>query len=125
MAYMHVLRFTHTFVIYDGGALPEQYNGRLFGLHPLASHVVVSDVLPDRSSFKTKDVGFGLQSTDPWFRPVDIQVGPDGGIYVADMYEQRIDHASHYQGRIDKESGRIYRIRAKGSPIAGPKFDLT
>lgn len=108
-------RFTHTFIIYDGGALPEQYNGRLFGVHPLGSHVVMSDVLPDRSSFKTKDVGHALDSTDPWFRPVDIQVGPDGGIYVADMYEQRIDHASHYQGRIHKESGRIYRIRSKNT----------
>src|SRR5207253_10288854 len=59
----------------------------------------------------------------------DIQVGPDGGIYVADMYEQRIDHASHYQGRIHKESGRIYRIRGK-DPLArsaseGKRFDLT
>ena len=42
----------HTFVIYDGGALPEQYNGRLFGVHPLGSHVVMSDVLPDRSSHR-------------------------------------------------------------------------
>ena len=30
-------RFTHTFVIYDGGALPEQYNGQLFGVDPLAA----------------------------------------------------------------------------------------
>jgi putative heme-binding domain-containing protein len=141
MAHAQVLRFTHTFIIYDGGALPEQYNGRLFGVHPLGSHVVMSDVLPDRSSFKTKDVGHALDSSDPWFRPVDIQVGPDGGIYVADMYEQRIDHASHYQGRIHKESGRIYRIAAKGtgdrrqgtgktgtptrSVSEGLKFDLT
>jgi putative heme-binding domain-containing protein len=122
-------RFTHTFIIYDGGALPEQYNGRLFGVHPLGSHVVMSDVLPDRSSFKTKDVGHALDSTDTWFRPVDIQVGPDGGIYVADMYEQRIDHASHYQGRIHRESGRIYRVRGKDalarSASEGKQFDLT
>jgi glucose/arabinose dehydrogenase len=122
-------RFTHTFIIYDGGALPEQYNGKLFGVHPLGSHVVMSDVLPDRSSFKTKDVGHALDSTDTWFRPVDIQVGPDGGIYVADMYEQRIDHASHYQGRIHKESGRIYRLRAKDtmarSASERDRFDLT
>lgn len=118
-------RFTHTFVIYEGGALPDRYNGRLFGVHPLGSHVVLSDVVPDRSSFKTVDTGHALDSTDTWFRPVDIQVGPDGGIYVADMYEQRIDHASHYQGRVHKESGRIYRIGGKDSPVSIPKFDLT
>jgi putative membrane-bound dehydrogenase-like protein len=128
-------RFTHTFIIYDGGALPEQYNGRLFGVHPLGSHVVMSALSPDRSSFKTKDIGHALDSTDTWFRPVDIQVGPDGGVYVADMYEQRIDHASHYQGRVHKESGRIYRLsrRVGVSPALTPtrrasegsKFDLT
>jgi putative heme-binding domain-containing protein len=128
MGHHNAQRFTHTFVIYEGGALPEQYNGRLFGVHPLGSHVVMSEVQPDRSSFKTKDIGFAVQSSDPWFRPVDIQAGPDGGMYVADFYEQRIDHASHYQGRVHKESGRIYRIRAKTlarSASEGNRFDLT
>ncbi len=127
-------RFTHTFIIYDGGALPDRYNGRLFGVHPMGSHVVMSDLLPDRSSFKTVDIGHALDSTDTWFRPVDIQLGPDGSIYVADFYEQRIDHASHYQGRIHKESGRIYRLsrRVSVSPAQparsaseGKRFDLT
>jgi len=124
MGHHNVPRFSHTFVIYEATALPEAYRGRLFGVVPLLSHVVMSDVEPDRSSFKTKDVGYALETTDPWFRPVDIQVGPDGSIYVADMYEQRIDHASHYQGRIHKESGRIYRLRAKEAAYAAPKFDL-
>jgi putative membrane-bound dehydrogenase-like protein len=123
MGHHNVQRFTHCFVIYDGGSLPEKYNGKLFGVVPLLSHVVMSDFMPDRSSFKTKDIGYALESKDPWFRPVDIQVGPDGAIYVADMYEQRIDHASHYQGRIDKGSGRIYRIAGKDTKPAG-KFDL-
>jgi putative membrane-bound dehydrogenase-like protein len=124
MGHHNVPRFSHTFVIYEATALPEPYRGRLFGVVPLLSHVVMSQVEPDRSSFKTKDVGYALETTDPWFRPVDIQVGPDGAIYVADMYEQRIDHASHYQGRIHKESGRIYRLRAKGVEYVTPEFDL-
>jgi putative membrane-bound dehydrogenase-like protein len=124
MGHHNVPRFSHTFVIYEATALPEPYRGRLFGVVPLLSHVVMSQVGPDRSSFKTKDVGYALETTDPWFRPVDIQVGPDGAIYVADMYEQRIDHASHYQGRIHKESGRIYRLRAKGAAYVAPKFNL-
>ncbi|MEX2174703.1 MAG: c-type cytochrome [Pirellulaceae bacterium] len=117
-------RFTHTFVIYEATALPETYRGRLFGVAPLQGHVVMSDIERDRSSFKTMDVGYALESSDPWFRPVDIQAGPDGAIYVADFYEQRIDHASHYQGRIHKESGRIYRLRAKGDTAVPAKFDL-
>jgi len=118
MRHHAVPRFTHTFVIYEGGALPEKYQGVLFGVAPLLSHVVMSAVEPDGSTFKTRDLGLALSSDDPWFRPVDIQLGPDGAIYICDFYEQRIDHASHYQGRIHRESGRIYRLRAKQPPPA-------
>ena len=70
----------------------------------------------DLSSIATTDVGVALSCDDPWFRPVDIQLGPDGALYVCDLYEQRIDHASHYQGRIDRERGRIWRLAAEDSP---------
>lgn len=115
MAHHSVPRFTHTFVIYEGTALPANYRGKLLGVEPLQGRVVMSDVQRDRSSFKTKDLGHILTTTDTWFRPVDIKTGPDDNVYVADLYEQRIDHASHYQGRVDKGTGRIYRIQAKGA----------
>ncbi|MBI3465659.1 MAG: c-type cytochrome, partial [Planctomycetes bacterium] len=123
MAHHKAPRFTHTFVIYEGAALPEQYRGQLFGVFPLQSQVVRSVVETDRASFKTHDLPALLTTTDSWCRPVDIQVGPDGAMYVADLYEQRIDHSSHYQGRVDRSTGRIYRIRAKDAKHAAP-FDL-
>ena len=76
----------------------------------------MSEFRPYQSSFETEDVSRVLKTDDPWFRPVDIKAGPDGCIYVADMYEQRIDHSSHYAGRIDRTNGRIYRIKGKSSP---------
>jgi putative heme-binding domain-containing protein len=117
MAHAKVPRFTHAFVIYGGGALPAKYNNLLMGVAPLQSHVTISEVQRDRSSYKTNDVGHLFTSDDPWVRPVDIQTGPDGAVYVVDMYEQRIDHASHYQGRVHKESGRIWRIAAKDDSV--------
>ena len=95
MAHNQVPRFTHTFVIYEDPILPEYYRNRLFGVEPLQGRVVYSSFEPDTSTFKTTDLGHPLKTTDTWFRPVDIQVGPDGALYVADLYEQRIDHAAH------------------------------
>lgn len=131
MAHDNVPRFTHQFIIYEGArsndgasSLPAKYIGQLFGVGPLQGHVVRSDVFPDRSSLKTKDIDHPVTTKDTWFRPVDIQVGPDGAIYICDLYEQRIDHASHYQGRIDRERGRVWRLKRKGGTAAA-RFDLT
>src|SRR5690606_25509146 len=70
------------------------------------------------STFKTTDVEHVLENGgDNWFRPVDIQEGPDGALYIADFYEQRIDHASHSQGRVHRDSGRIYRLRGADAEV--------
>lgn len=120
-----VPRFTHNFIIYEEGVLPEQYHGRLFGVEPLQGQVVMSDIRPYQSSFETEDISRVLKTDDQWFRPVDIKTGPDGCIYVADMYEQRIDHSSHYAGRIDRTSGRVYRLKPKDStPHGNSRIDL-
>jgi putative heme-binding domain-containing protein len=108
-------RFTHNFILYDGGALPEKYNGRLFGVEPLQGRVVISEITPDKASFRTRDLGYAVTSDDKWFKPVDIKVGPDGAIYVCDWYDRQVNHYRNHEGQIDKGNGRIYRIKAKGS----------
>jgi putative heme-binding domain-containing protein len=58
-----------------------------------------------------------LSCDDPWFRPVDLQLGPDGAIYVADFYNRIIGHYEvplDHPGR-DRERGRIWRIVYKGA----------
>jgi putative heme-binding domain-containing protein len=116
MKHHNVPRFTHTFVVYEGAALPPRYHGKILAVAPLLSHVVLSERVPDRSSFQTKDVGHPLTSSDPWFRPVDIKVGPDGAVYVADFYEAQIGHLRHHEGKIDPRNGRIYRLSATNAP---------
>ena len=60
-----------------------------------------------------------LTSTDNWFRPVMLRIGPDGAIWMADMYRLVIEHPTwipqEWQDRLDLHSGndlgRIYRIQ--------------
>lgn len=57
-----------------------------------------------------------VKSADPWFRPVDIELGPDGALYVADFYNSII---GHYEVPLDhpmrdKLRGRIWRITYQG-----------
>ncbi|WP_442506819.1 PVC-type heme-binding CxxCH protein [Novipirellula sp. SH528] len=64
----------------------------------------------------------------PNFRPVDVKIGPDGAIYVADWYNSIINHASHdfRDSRRDHEHGRIWRITHKDRPLVKkPEFDGT
>jgi len=59
---------------------------------------------------------------DPWFRPVDIKLGPDGALYVADFYNRIIGHYEvplDHPGR-DREKGRIWRIRYAGKDGKNP-----
>ena len=116
-------RFSHTFVIYEDGALGPRLAGRLIAPVPLRHEIVVSELLPEGSTFRTHDVGKLVESNDPWFRPVDIKVGPDGAIYVADWYDTRLTHMDP-RDTWDRERGRIYRLRARGSRPAEP-FDLS
>ncbi|MCA9191578.1 MAG: c-type cytochrome [Planctomycetales bacterium] len=64
-----------------------------------------------------------LRSSDIWFRPVQIGDGPDGALYIADMYREIIEHPKSLPPMIKKhldltsgrDRGRIWRVRASSS----------
>lgn len=61
-------------------------------------------------------------SADPWFRPVDTTLGPDGALYIADFYNRIIGHYEvplDHPGR-DRERGRIFRVIPTGKPLRAP-----
>src|SRR5688500_2168381 len=85
-------RLPHTYVVYGGGLLPEHINGAIIGPSPRMSRVHVTKLEPMGSSYKTVEDPFLLSCDDGWFRPVDLKVGPEGALYLADFYERRISH---------------------------------
>lgn len=114
-------RFSHTFVINEAPGLPPKYRGKLFAVEPLQGRVMMSEIKPDRSSLQTQDLEPVVTSTDSWFRPVDIKPGPDGSLFVADFYEAKIAHLGHNDGVIDRDTGRVYRLRAADRKAYRPR----
>jgi putative membrane-bound dehydrogenase-like protein len=112
--------------VYRGSAYPEAYQGNAFTGEP-ANNVVVRMVLQaDGVSIKALRPDPGnhhefLESTDPWFRPVNFANGPDGCLYVVAMYREVIEDHSAIPNDILKyldlnsgrDMGRIYRIVPK------------
>ncbi len=73
-----------------------------------------------------------LASSDPWFRPVQVRTGPDGALYVVDMYRFLIEHPrwipaerlARLDVRAGADRGRVYRLRPVGGSLRGVR-DLT
>lgn len=116
---------------YAADQFPAAYRGTIF-----IGNVVTNRINHDRLEFHgssprgIEQPDF-LWSEDNWFRPVDIELGPDGALYVADFYNRIIGHYEvplTHPGR-DRTSGRIWRIVYRGegaakAPAFAP-FDLT
>lgn len=116
-------RFSQTFSIYEGGIFPAKYNGAVFAANSLHNRVMASNLIPDTSTYRTEDMPPIVLTQDRWFRPVDIKVGPDGCVYLADWYDSRLTHVDP-RDNWHKTSGRIYRLKPTDFKPIKP-FDLS
>lgn len=75
---------------------------------------------PSGSGYIAKQLPDLLASTHRAFRPIDVKMGPDGAIYIADWYNPIIQHGEvdFRDVRRDHQHGRIWRITAKGRPLS-------
>ncbi len=74
---------------------------------------------PDGSGFHADPVQPLLSSTDANFRPVDLEFGPDGALYLVDWYNPLVGHMQHSlrDPNRDVEHGRIWRIHYTKKPL--------
>lgn len=103
-------------VIYRGNIFGKEYDQNAFVAEPSAN-LIKRDILKDsgyqvvgREAWHGKEF---LASTDERFRPVTLYNGPDGALYVLDMYRGIIQHKTYLT---DYLKGEI-RSRALSSPL--------
>ena len=103
-------------VKYHADAFPSDYWGNTFGGNVMTCRINRNSLPHIGSSHQAREEPDFLVSGDPWFRPVDLQIGPDGAMYVADFYNRIIGHYEvglDHAGR-DRRRGRIWRIAYTG-----------
>lgn len=121
--------------LYRDTLLGEEFYGNAFTCESVHNLVHRQVIAPDLSSSRRaadEQKSEFLTSTDNWFRPVQARTGPDGALYVVDMYRFLIEHPrwipaarlSQLDIRAGANKGRIYRVVKEGAPLR-PICDLT
>jgi putative membrane-bound dehydrogenase-like protein len=106
---------------YRGGLAGPDSDTSVFVCEPVGHLVTRSVITPDGAGFnssRARETADFLTSTDTWFRPASLATGPDGSLYLADMYRLWVEHpkfvpddvAAKMDWRAGEDRGRIWRI---------------
>jgi putative membrane-bound dehydrogenase-like protein len=132
-------RFTSacSFTIYRDDLFGPNFTGNLFVCEPVHNLVSRLVLAPEGSTFKGRRApderaAEFLASADNWCRPTMAVTGPDGALWITDMYRQVIEHPEWIPEttqrtldlRAGHDKGRIYRIYPAGTPPRSiPRLD--
>jgi len=127
-------------LVFRGTALPAAYAGNVFVCEP-SGNLIKRNIVKEHGVFLgAYDPNPGrefLASTDERFRPVFLTTGPDGALYLADMYRGLVQHGAHVTPYLREQTisrklvlpihrGRIWRITTKGwTPPVSSKLSTT
>jgi mono/diheme cytochrome c family protein/glucose/arabinose dehydrogenase len=119
-------------MVYRGDLFPEEFRGNVFVCEP-SGNCVMRKVMSEHDLVPTSHNPYHntefLTSTDERFRPVNLFTGPDGAIYVVDIYHGILQHKTYEtpylikqikERALDKNNrkGRIWRIVPDGANTA-------
>ena len=110
-------------IIYKGDSFPALFQGTFIGGNLLSNTVYWHVLEREGSTFSARHGGTLIDARDPWFRPIDLLMGPDASVYVVDWYDKRAAHLDP-RDTWDRSNGRIYRV-VYGKRRAVAPFDLS
>ncbi|HEY3787254.1 MAG TPA: sorbosone dehydrogenase, partial [Urbifossiella sp.] len=105
--------------IISGRHFPDSWQGDCITNDFRGHRVCRFKLSPDGSTYSSREQTEVIKSNHPAFRPIDVKMGPDGALYIADWYNPIIQHGEvdFRDPRRDKTHGRIWRVTAKGRPL--------
>lgn len=107
-------------MIYLGDNWPDQYRGKMMTLNLHGRRINVDRLERHGAGYVGKHEADLIFSDDPWFRPLELIYGPDGGVYVADWSDVG---ECHENDGVHRTSGRIFKI-TYGEPKPQKNLDL-
>lgn len=111
--------------IISGRHFPDDWQGDLITCDFRGHRVCRFKVSDNGSTFASREMPEVIKSSHPAFRPVDVKMGPDGALYIADWYNPIIQHGEvdFRDPRRDKTHGRIWRVTVANRPLV-PRPEL-
>jgi putative heme-binding domain-containing protein len=110
-------------VYYAADHFPAEYRGTVFIGNPVTGRVNHDRLAWHGSSPQAIEQPDFLWCNDPWFRPVDLKLAPDGALYIADFYNCIIGHyeVPLTHPRRDRQRGRIWKVSYRGDGSGPPQ----
>ena len=109
--------------ILDSSHFPPEHKGNFLICNSIGVlGVLQHEVKYDGADITAHEIEPILLSSDPNFRPTDVEVGGDGALYVSDWSNALIGHMQHNirDPNRDHQHGRIYRVTYKGRDLVKP-----
>ncbi len=112
--------------IIESAHFPADWQGNMITCDFRAHRVVRFSITDEGAGYVTQRLGDLLSTDSANFRPIDVKLGPDGALYIADWSNPIINHGEvdFRDPRRDREHGRIWRVAKKDSPLVA-KRDFT
>jgi putative heme-binding domain-containing protein len=109
-------------VYYAADHFPPEYRDTVFIGNPVTGRVNRDRLEPHGSTYQAIEQPDFVSCDDPWFRPVDLKLGPDGALYILDFYNCIIGHyeVPLAHPRRDRQRGRIWRVVYVGDEGQSP-----